>query len=125
MVPDQVVWDHLEPEGIAIARSWTKVFVCLNPDCDCLYFSLWRSVPIHYCNKSLGFKKNGHPPKILCHCLGFTVAEVLRDVRHRSAGSCVEVIRRHIAQGALLCERANPSGRCCWDQVQKLFEENH
>jgi hypothetical protein len=124
IVPEQALWDHLEPEGITIARSWTKVFVCLNSTCDCLYFSLWRWVPIRYCNKSLGFKKNSQPPYVLCHCLGFTIAEILRDGRQTGPGSCVEVIRRHVAHGALLCERTNPSGRCCWEQVQQLLVEN-
>lgn len=122
-IPPEMIVHHLEHEGLSLVQGWTKGFLCSNPSCDILYYSLWKTVPIRYCNKTLGFKKNSPPPHLLCHCLGFTVEEILRDGSAKGPGSCVEMIKRHIEQGFQLCSIKNPTGRCCWDQVQKILEK--
>lgn len=115
--------DHLQPEGIAMAHSWTQAFACLTPSCDCLYYSLWRLVPIRYCNKSLGYKTNSLPPRILCYCLGLTLEDIRRDLSGKKKGSNLERIREQASRNSLLCERMNPSGQCCWGQVRKSLDE--
>jgi hypothetical protein len=122
-VARQTVFDHLDPEGVALIHFWDRISVCLDPDCDCLYYSAGRWVPYRYCNKKLGYKKNSPPPHILCYCLGFTAEEVLRDHRDPGPGSCLEMIERHVQQGALLCSKMNPTGLCCWGQIQQYLRQ--
>lgn len=119
----QAMLDHLQPEGITMVHSWTRAFACLSPSCDCLYYSLWRLVPTRYCNKSLGYKTSSLPPRILCYCLGLTLEDIRRDLSSKDNGSNLERVREHASQYSLLCERMNPSGQCCWDQVQKFLDE--
>ncbi len=116
------MWDHLEPEGIAMVHAWTRAFTCLNPSCDCLYYSLWRMVPARYCNKPLGFKSNAPSPRPICYCLGFTLEDIRRDAGREGNGSVVRSIREHAAQNSGLCERLNPSGQCCWGQVRRYLD---
>lgn len=119
----RVMCDHLQLEGIAMVHSWGKAFACLSPSCDCLYYSLWQMVPVRYCNKPLGYKKNSPPPHVLCYCLGLTAQEIRRDLGSKDPGSSVERIREHAARSSFLCEKLNPSGQCCWSQVRKCLDE--
>ena len=122
-IPLQVIGHHLGPEGLSLARDWTKAFLCSNPDCDAFYYCLWQVVPIQYANKPLGFKKNSPPPHPLCYCLGFTKEEILREGSDKGPGSRLWMIQRHMAKTPQMCSRKNPTGVCCWDQVQRVLEK--
>jgi hypothetical protein len=47
----------------------------------------------------------------VCHCFGYTAADIVRDVEEHGASTILNRIRAAKAQGGCACKDKNPKGR--------------
>ncbi len=120
-IPRNFLFQHLDSDGITQTFSWKRAFVCLQFDCECLYFSSFRWVSHRHCNKKVGFK-DVPPPHVLCYCFGYTGEEIVGSRDSRS--SLLEEIKAYLGKGGQLCGRTNPCGQNCLGAIQDFLERH-
>lgn len=120
-VPRKTAFQHLTSQGLSRIILWKKIFACLNPSCECFYYSAWQWVPLTDCAKTLGYKK-GKGARIWCYCFGFTEEEMRRSLDRRGGSPLLKQIKDYTAKGGNLCELTHPAGRCCLNFVRNLEE---
>ena len=121
-IPRKVLYQHLDARGILDIFQWRENWVCLNPVCECLYYSESQWISHKRCVKPVGFKEKG-PDRVYCYCFGYTAGEILQKVDKGQTGPVLEQIKEFSRKGTLLCEGTNPSGQCCLDMVLELIEK--
>jgi hypothetical protein len=59
----------------------------------------------------------------LCHCFGFTRADLARDVAETGTSQIPARIAEQIRAGNCACELKNPAGVCCLGDVYQALKE--
>jgi len=93
---------------INLEKKWS---VCINPDCDCSYFSKTRELATADLNVPLFFKdKSDNVP--ICYCSNLTRGEIKEAIKNgcKSIDDVQNYTKKDITG---LCEERNPLGKCC------------
>lgn len=102
-----------------------KYFVCVNKECDALYFNydekeVYRLKDI---NIQIGFKKNAEI-KYICYCNLVTEQEILFAIKEKNAKSIKDINKLTGSMKNPNCKNKNPLGKCCGENIQKIIDQN-
>ncbi|HCX04862.1 MAG TPA: (2Fe-2S)-binding protein [Clostridiales bacterium] len=98
--------------------------ICLNEDCDVVYFDLEKNVlfkkqdikiPIWY--------KKGANPKYICYCNRVTEEQIINAVLDYGAKNIKDIIKLTGAMKKCNCEINNPLGKCCSPFIQDIINK--
>jgi hypothetical protein len=93
---------------ISIKNKWS---VCINPACDCSYFSKTRVFSTSDLKLSLFFKdKSDNVP--ICYCSNLTRGEIKEAIKN----GCMSIddVQNYTKKDITgMCEERNPLGKCC------------
>ena len=95
-------------DSIILKNKWS---VCVNPACDCSYFSKTRELSTADLNVPLFFKdKTDNVP--ICYCSNLTRGEIAAAVKNgcRNIDDVQNYTQKNITG---MCEERNPLGKCC------------
>lgn len=99
-------------EEYAGAVADQTYFVCMNEECDVVYFD----ENTKYCQKDLQepiwFKKDADP-KYICYCNRVTEQMIFDAVINDGAKDMKDIVRLTGAMKNGKCETNNPLGKCC------------
>ena len=98
------------PEGFSFCRT---------PDCPVAYFSSERDEYVEKADLTVrvGVKETDESAP-LCYCFGWTKRMVDDEVARTGTSSAASDITERMRTTGCACERTNPSGRCCLQDVQ-------
>lgn len=98
--------------------------ICINEDCDTVYFSENRAVQLKkdQIKVPIWFKKDADP-RYACYCSKVTIDQVKEAVRDKSARKLKDVIAITGAMKNSDCEVKNPLGVCCHETIQQAIDE--
>ncbi len=114
---------HLKPEAIGKTTGWKEVSVCLNPDCEALYFEGGQWVPYADSKTRVGYKEK-EAPHPLCYCWNHTGEEFLEQIQTQGKPVAVDEIKREVKAGTCRCEVTNPTGGCCLATINEYLKRN-
>jgi len=95
-------------DSIILNNKWS---VCVNPACDCTYFSKTKELNTADLIVPLFFKdKSDNVP--ICYCSNLTRGEIKEAVRNgcRSIDNVQNYTKKDVTG---MCEERNPLGKCC------------
>lgn len=96
---------------LKIKDSKTKWNVCINPGCECSYFSGKDFFRISNLKKPLFFKDNSDDVPI-CYCSDLTRGEIKDAVRNGC--KTIKEVQKYTKKNITgHCETKNPLGKCC------------
>jgi hypothetical protein len=98
------------------ALKWLEASVCLNPTCQCLYYSDSDWLSYLQCNKRVGFK-SATPPRPFCYCFNHT-AEDLSKKGKPARKKVLKEIEIYLSKGGGACQITNPTGQSCLVQIR-------
>jgi hypothetical protein len=87
-------------------------FYCANEGCEVVYFS-----DSHHIARDALREPIQH---MLCYCFDISVQAYQEALSKGEAATINHFILEQTKEGLCACEAKNPSGRCCWANVQKL-----
>lgn len=95
-------------DQINLKDKWS---VCVNPACDCSYFSKTMELSTADLNVQLFFKDESDSVPI-CYCSNITRGEVKEAVKNGCKS--IDDIQNYTKKDLTgLCEERNPLGKCC------------
>lgn len=101
-----------------LRRLGNTVWFCPNPGCDAGYYDGFeQSVPAARFQRPV-YPKDPRAP--ICPCLGLTAEAVEADARAGNPAGVKALIARTKA-APMSCATRTPTGRCCVDEVQRLY----
>ena len=93
---------------INVKDKWS---ICVNPACDCSYFSKTKELSTTDLNVSLFFKdKSDNVP--ICYCSNLTRGDI-KDAVKNGCKSIDDVQNYTKKDLTGMCEKRNPMGKCC------------
>lgn len=98
-----------------------KWSICVNPACDCSYFSKTRNFRTADLNVPLFFKdKSDNVP--ICYCSDLTRGEIKNAVKNgcKSIDDVQNYTRKDITG---MCKERNPLGKCCRNVFLKTISD--
>jgi hypothetical protein len=111
---------HLPPEA-ALALTHA-VSYCPNPRCGVAYYdAAGQYAPVELLRWP-AYPTDATAP--ICNCFGLTPEQVEADAR-AGVNAGVKALIAKAASPAARCTMTMPDGRCCVDEVQKLFLRHH
>lgn len=106
---------HMVKEEYAKDVADKTYFVCMNEDCDVVYFD----EDVKYCQNDLRepiwFKKDADP-KYICYCNRVTEQMIFDAVINDGAKDMKDIVRLTGAMKNGKCETNNPLGKCLPDR---------
>lgn len=98
--------------------------ICMNENCDTVYFSINEHVLINknQVKEPIWFK-NDADPKYACYCNKITFDQVKDAVRTIGDKNMKEVIALTGAMTNCQCETNNPLGICCHETIKQAMDE--
>ena len=96
---------------------------CVSPDCPIVYFQNDGNHQFTVADVRIrvGLKVKDDPIP-LCYCFGFDESH-MRDEMAQSGGTTIPGKISHlIAEGLCACDTRNPSGLCCFGEVNRAVE---
>ncbi len=114
---------HLKLEAIGKTTGWKEVSVCLNPDCEALYFEGGQWVLYADSKTRVGYKEK-EAPHPLCYCFNHTGEEFLEQIRTQGKPVAVDKIKAEVKAGTCRCEITNPTGGCCLATINEFLKRN-
>ncbi len=96
---------------------------CSNPDCDTVYYSNDKSES--FSQKDIKSKvtiKNDDPKTPLCYCRKL-LKENVREMIENRESHIVQKVKEIIADGKSFCEKSNPKGICCTEDITSFLAE--
>ena len=100
-----------------------KYFICLNEDCDVVYFNqrevIFRTTDIKI---PIWFKKDADP-KYICYCNQVTEQQIIDAVLLQDARNMKDIIKITGAMKNANCEINNPLGKCCSPVIQETINK--
>lgn len=120
-VPFETVKSLVRHPAPANARD-TEFFICLNPDCEVVYYGhdaifLQKDVTVPVAFKS------GASPKFVCYCNRVTEEEMIRTVVDGGARTISDVARLTGAMKNGRCLTTNPKGVCCHKDIESVIKK--
>ncbi len=102
----------------------TRYRFCATPGCDVVYFAEDGS---HVFTRSdlsvrVGIKE-AEPPRPVCYCFGYSVEDMIEEVRLTGRTTVPDRIRTKLESQGCHCEETNPQGSCCLGTVMAIAEE--
>jgi len=118
-VPAITVETLVAPDRRSRLASLEGFASCRTPDCQVAYFANERNEYIDKADLTVRIGvKEPDDPAFLCYCFGWTKRMVDDEVARTGTSSAVRVITERMRSTGCACERTNPSGRCCLQDVQ-------
>ena len=116
------VKSQLKKEALSSMRSGMAAFnFCSNPGCDTVYYANDGSESFGQKEiKSKVTLKNSDPKTPLCYCKKLLKRDVLAMIENNEA-NIAEKVKAIIAEGKSFCEKSNPKGTCCTDDVKHFL----
>ena len=118
---EAVKFNIIEPKKdmVDLKKKWS---ICVNPDCDCTYFSkhtVFRTADLIV---PLFFKDNSDNVPV-CYCSNLTRGEIKNAVNNgcKSIDDVQNFTKKDITG---LCEERNPLGKCCRNVFLKTISES-
>jgi hypothetical protein len=96
--------------------------VCINPDCECSYFTKGKVFNKADLVKPLFFKDNSDNVPV-CYCSDLTRGEIKNAVRKgcRTIGEVQKFTKKNITGH---CKKMNPLGKCCKQVFLRTIKDN-
>ena len=117
-LPGITVESLVAPVRRARLASLEEFAACRTSDCPVAYFSNERDEYIEKADLTvrIGVKETVDPAP-LCYCFGWTKRMVDDEVARTGTSSAVRDIAERMRATGCACERTNPSGLCCLQDV--------
>ena len=106
----------------SISVSLENFNFCTNATCDTVYYADDRSV--HFGQSAIKTKvtlKNSDPKTPLCYCRKLLKEDVYKMINNKET-NISQKVRDIIASGKSVCEKSNPKGICCTEDVKYFLE---
>ena len=103
----------------------THTYFCPTPTCATVYFQ--PADQSSYSQQQLikrVTRKDDHPNTPLCYCYKITKGAVTEQIRSTGSTNVIAQIQAHMQQHPCFCDKSNPSGRCCLDEVHAWLAAN-
>ncbi|WP_345974909.1 hypothetical protein [Sulfurimonas sp. HSL3-7] len=116
------VQSQLKKEPLSNMHSTRDAFnFCTNPVCDTVYYADDGSESFGQKEiKSKVTLKNDDPKTPLCYCKKLLKGDVLAMIE-KGEPDIAEKVKAIIANGKSFCEKSNPKGTCCTDDVKNFL----
>ena len=96
---------------------------CTNPKCDTVYYSNDGSETFAQADiKSKVTIKNDDPKTPLCYCRKLLKESVIEMIENKEP-NIAQKVKAIIADGKSVCEKSNPKGTCCTDDITSFLAE--
>ena len=115
---------HLVFKELVDSINHVDYFICMNEDCDVVYYSPNQSVS-YYKNQvrvPIWFKKDANP-KLICYCNKVTEDQIYYAIKNNGAKDIKDIIRLTGAMKECNCEIENPTGKCCSNSIKKIIHK--
>ncbi len=116
----QRLFQHLDALVMMDVLKWKETSVCMNPACQCLYFSGIDWLSHLQCNKRVGFKSE-NPPRVFCYCFGHTAEDLLKKGKIGKK-KVLEEIESYLRAGGDACRITNPTGQPCMGPIRDYLD---
>ena len=94
---------------------------CANPKCDTVYYANDGSETFAQNDiKSKVTVKNDDPKTPLCYCRKLLKENVITMIENNES-DIAEKVKTIIASGRSICEKTNPRGTCCTEDVKEFL----
>ena len=99
---------------------------CATPGCSVVYYAEDGShvVTLEDLVVRVGIKETT-APRPICYCYGYTVEEMIEEIRLTGSTTVPDRIRRRLEFEGCHCETTNPQGSCCLGTVLALAAQLH
>lgn len=97
---------------------------CETPSCDVVYYqsdgtqTFTTSQLIHRVTV-----KDEHPDTPLCYCFKILKRDVLAEIERTGSADVVAMIQQKMARHGCQCEKLNPRGACCLDDISAWLKQ--
>lgn len=121
-VNETAVMYNLRKSSVLNSEVKRKWYACINPECECSYFSKGIEFkeadlvnPLFYKDKSEGVP--------ICYCSDLTRGEIKEAVMNgcRTIGEVQKFTKKEITGQ---CEKKNPLGKCCKQVFLRTIKDN-
>lgn len=115
---------QLKKEARANMKSGLDAFnFCTNPECATVYYSSDRSETFSQSDvKSKVTIKNDDPKTPLCYCKKLLKESVIEMIQSNEP-DIAKKVKAIISEGKSFCEKSNPKGRCCTEDITSFLKE--
>jgi len=104
---------------VDVKNKWS---VCVNPDCDCSYFSKRLTFRTSDLIAPLFFKDDSDNVPI-CYCSNLTRGEIKNAVKNGSKS--IDDVQKYTEKDITgLCQARNPLGKCCRNVFLKAISDS-
>lgn len=121
-VSDVTIKSQLKKEYLETLADRSGFSFCKNPQCDTVYYKDKLSFS-QSCVRNKVTVKNDDPQTPLCYCQKLLKKDFFEMIEAGEENIPAK-LREIIARGKSFCEKSNPKGVCCTDDV-KAFIESH
>lgn len=113
---------HFVLDSLADEIEDSKYHICLNEDCDVVYFNLDQKLIFkkESIKMPIWFKKDANP-KYICYCNKVMEQQIIEAVLHKDAKDMKDIITITGAMKNGECETKNPLGKCCGPVIQEII----
>lgn len=120
----EITVKHLVDDKFINQVKEDTYFVCMNEECDNVYFS--SDLKVSYSKEQIKvpiwFKKDANP-KYICYCNQVTEQQIISEVINSGAKDMKDIIRLTGAMKNGACEINNPLGKCCGSVIQETIRK--
>ena len=115
---------HLVIDKITELVGNDDYFLCMNGDCDTVYYNPKSSVKFNkqQVKVPIWFKKDANP-KYACYCSEVTEKQIIDAVVKDGATTMKEVLKITGAMSKAQCQKNNPLGKCCHQIIQDAIDK--
>lgn len=113
---------HMVKEAYADDVADKMYFVCMNEECDVVYFDENVKYVQNDLREPIWFKKDADP-KYICYCNRVTEQMIFDAVIKDGAKDMKDIVRLTGAMKNGKCETNNPLGKCCGPVILETIEK--
>lgn len=120
MVGDVTIKSQLKKDHLENLEDKSGFSFCTNPECDAVYYrgeTLFAQKDVR--NKV--FAKNNDPQTPSCYCKKLLKSDFFAMLETGEPNISAK-LKEIIASGKSFCEKSNPKGACCTEDVKKFIE---
>ncbi len=120
IVARQTVVHHVKSEKLSSLGDEEYKF-CSSPNCAVVYYAASGQIfTVDDVRESVTSKTTGDA-RPLCYCFGFTEGFARREIAQTGESTVSKQVSRFIKEKLCSCEIRNPSGVCCFGEVNKAI----